>query len=174
MIYMSTEAPAKGSDIPEFPVFKDRKEMDGYLRELGYGRLNEFGKTVNDREKLVDLLRKRNPKLNGQVDNLIEHLKLNKQEIERKEAWYTKVLKFPGRLLKGAWNTVKNHPYLTVGAVIAILLATGATTGYISTFLEQLFHKVGEGKTVGLGEAAKVFPIEAAGADMTGTGAYLP
>jgi hypothetical protein len=39
---------------------------------------------------------------------------------------------------------------------------------------ERGTHKAGEGKTTGLGKAAKSFPIETPGSDMSGTGAIIP
>jgi hypothetical protein len=161
---------------PIFPVFRNREELSDYARKLGFKKIEEFESaldSVKQRERLVEALRKRDPKLNGQVDALIDHLKLNRQEIQRKERWYEKVLKFPGRVLKGAWETVKRHPYLTIATVIALLLAVGALTGYFSGSIESWLHKLGESKTVDLTQPLKELPLEPGGSKLIEEGAHL-
>jgi hypothetical protein len=133
---------------PIFPVFRNREELSDYARKLGFKKIEEFESaldSVKQRERLVEALRKRDPKLNGQVDALIDHLKLNRQEIQRKERWYEKVLKFPGRVLKGAWETVKRHPVLTAVAIVALLYYTGlgaVLAEKIKAWLMQFFPQI--------------------------------
>ncbi|ALM09934.1 MAG TPA: hypothetical protein DEB30_02710 [Candidatus Peribacter riflensis] len=126
---MATATPSAGREQPAaFPVFRNREEMVDYAQKLGFKKIEEFESaldSVEKREKLVEALRKRDPKLNGQVDALITHLKLNKQEIARKERWYEKVLKLPGRATQATWDTMKRHPMLTL-LILAALVAGGA------------------------------------------------
>ncbi|MFH1444639.1 MAG: hypothetical protein ABIG34_04625 [Candidatus Peregrinibacteria bacterium] len=126
---MATATPSIGSEQPAaFPVFRNREEMVDYARKLGFKKIEEFESaldSVEKREHLVEALRKRDPKLNGQVESLIKHLKLNKQEIARKERWYEKVLKLPGRATKATWDTMKRHPIITL-LILAALVAGGA------------------------------------------------
>lgn len=142
---------------PSFPVFKNREELSGYARKLGFKKIEEFESalgSVQQREKLVEALRKRDPKLNGQVDALITHLKLNHQEIARKERWYEKALKLPGRALKATWETMKKHPALTI-LVLAALVAGGTAYGlYLTGNLEFVATKLGLGKMFGAVDAA--------------------
>lgn len=174
---MNMTAVAPDRESPSaFPVFKNRREMADYAKKLGFKKIEEFEATldsVQQREKLVEALRNKDPKLNGQVDSLIKHLKINRQEIVRKERWYETALKLPGRVLKGTWNTVRKHPYLTIAAAIAILLATGALTGYFSGSIESLMHKLGEVKTLDLTKPLKELPLEPGGGRLIEEGAHL-
>lgn len=112
---MITTALNRGAEpLPSFPVFQTREEMDTYLRGLGYRKMEQLKvdeDAVGARERLAEALKKTNP--DADVDQLIEHLKLNSQEIERKEKWYDKAMKLPKKAASYTWETIKAHPILT-------------------------------------------------------------
>ena len=163
MISSPKEAAAPQEKV--FPVFKNRKEMGDFGQKLGFRKIEEFESaldSVQQREKLVEALRKSDPKLNGQVDALINHLKINRQEITRKESWYKKVLKFPGRMVSKTWETVKKHP-VAAALVLAALAAAGvAGTYYLAANWEGFLAKLGAQTAVkgaeAIGPATKIAP----------------
>jgi len=149
----SPEVPkAERKERFEFPVFKTREELGEYLDEVGYDidRLGALGDSVSDREKLLMALQEKHPALNGQASALIEHLRLNHQELERKEGWFKSFIKLPGRAMKAAWETIKAHPYITTAVVIALTAAalyyTGAGASAVGWIKSKLLGSmIGEG-----------------------------
>lgn len=116
----------------EQPLIRSPEELKGYLERLetdGYAmeKLDQFKKTTEAKQELVQRLHAMNPELNGEVDQLIEDLALYKQEAEAKKEWsvWTYVKSIPGRV----WGTIKRHPYLSAG-ILAALLAGGAAWLY--------------------------------------------
>lgn len=107
-----------------FPVFRTREQMDTYLRGLGYmklDKLNAVKESTEERQRLAEAL-KNDPHTNGNAEALVDHLQLNHQELERKESWYKRILKLPGKAVRWTWETVKKHPILTTAVVASILL----------------------------------------------------
>ncbi|MBU2259434.1 hypothetical protein KKC44_02395 [Patescibacteria group bacterium] len=149
----------------EFPVFRSREELQDYLEDVGYDidRLHAMGDSVAEREQLITSLKERNPTLNGNAEALVEHLRLNHQELERKESWYTKLLKLPGKALRYSWETVKAHPYITAAVVIGLTAAAlyysgAAAAGYGWLKAKVMESMVGEGAAgaVGAGKDAAI------------------
>ncbi|MFH1670159.1 MAG: hypothetical protein ABIA92_01080 [Patescibacteria group bacterium] len=157
----------------EFPVFRTREQMQEYLEDVGYDidRLHTLGDSVGEREGLLTSLREKHPNLNGQGEALINHLHLNAQELNRKESWYTKLLKLPGKALRYGWETMKAHPRISiavaVGLGVAALYYSGAAAaGYGWLKAKVMESMVGEGvagAAEAVGEAAGAVG-EAAGA----------
>lgn len=165
MSSIAQEMPATKEGQPSFPVFKDRREMEDFSRVLGFKKLEEFESalgSVQQREKLVEALRKRDPHLNGQVDALIKHLKINRQEIRRKESWYEKVMKLPGRVLKKSWETVKKHPFASALLLAALAAGTVAGSYYLAAHWEGFLARFGVTTAAkaaqALGPATKIAP----------------
>ncbi|MBU0458005.1 hypothetical protein KJ652_00365 [Patescibacteria group bacterium] len=142
----------------EFPVFRNQREFGEYMSDIDYDvdRLHTTADSVGDREDLMAALQKKYPELNGNASKLVEHLRLNHQELERKESWFTKLKKMPGRAMKATWETVKAHPYITAAVVLGITAAALYYTGAGATAISWIKAKVmgsllGEG-VAGAGE----------------------
>ncbi len=93
----------------------------------------EKAKTNTDRRRLlVDALHRKHPEMNGRAERVADRLLLNKQEVERKEGWFTWLVKAPFRAMGWVWQKMKEHPYITAAAVIALLYFTGIGSSIIA------------------------------------------
>lgn len=141
------------------PFLRAPEEMDQLVQRLGHegydlSRIRTIGQRVNEEQRLLDTIKRLDPKIDGNAHELVKQLAVYKQEVDRKERWYEKILKAPGRLLKKGWETVKRHPFLTALAVLAI---SGAVAFYVNPALfaslkAWIASKLG---ALGIGNAAE-------------------
>ena len=108
--------------------------------------------------------------LNGNADTVLEGIDLNVEQLKKKESFFMKMLKLPGRAVKSAFNVMGRHPFLTSAAVIAIIIAIlyftpalAPTAGEYGTKLVQAFKgtlaKIGVGTPEAATDAISKLPI---------------
>lgn len=157
--------PDAPSDV-EVPAFDEGPKLHQYIeQEFGRDTLDALRKSQTNNERHIALLtavQRKFPQLNGRATDVVQRLLLNQQELDRKESWFTRILKAPGRALSWTWGKMKEHPYLTIGAVIALLAAV-AGVAYYSGGIELLLRKLGVSTTGVIGDTIKDLPIEPGG-----------
>lgn len=125
------------TDAPENANLKFERTPD-QLRDLmeqlerrGYNleRLDQKVRTADEKQALIRNLKEIDPTVNGNAENLAEELGLYRQETMAKKEWST--WDYVKEMPKKAWNTMKAHPYITAGIVLALLGVTAYATGYV-------------------------------------------
>lgn len=178
---MDATARAKGTlEMPK-PILRSPDEMNRMITQLekeGYDlkRLSAIGESVGDRKNLADRLKKMDPKLNGNVDGLIEDLGIYKVEIDRKHEWKEKKsAELPKGLLGRTWNRVKEfakkHPIITSVAAIGLIAGAIATGLYMSGIITaaqvgvaaetiRSYFQASNRVNIGIGEMPGFNPLE--------------
>jgi len=119
-------------DIPVegVPIFSESDRLAEYV-----GKRIDVQKTAGaEKEQLLQRMKDQSPELNGNVEKALEQVKLNNEQLVKKESFLKKVLKFPVR-----------HPYVTLSAVGAILYFTGAGA-FIVSGAESMIGNIPDGK----------------------------
>lgn len=118
--------PSAPSPESKVPTFYRGSDLSRYLTDtMGEDTLTAIGKAKDNKERqrvLVEALRKAHPEMNGEAEKEARKLLLNKQELERKEGWFTKLWKAPFRAM--GWvgkKTFVEHPVLSTAVVLALL-----------------------------------------------------
>jgi hypothetical protein len=119
-------------DIPVegLPIFSESDRLAEYV-----GERIDIQKTAGDeKEQLLMHMKEQSPQLNGNVEKALEQVKLNNEQLIKKESFLKKVLKFPVR-----------HPYITLAAVASILYFTGAGA-FLASGVESVIGQIPDGK----------------------------
>ena len=128
--------------LSNMPTFRNRKELEGFVREKigddAFKRIREQRDVTERRRLLVEELH--NSGLNGQSEKMAERLLLNQQELDRKEGFFSKLLKGVTAPFRWTWGVMKAHPVLSTLAVATLMIVGGY---YFAGSIEKLASIVG-------------------------------
>jgi len=89
-------------------VFRDSDRAREYLGIEEQLAMNDvLQRTGNEKVELLDRIKTRSPEVNGNVEKALEQIKLNVEQLQKKESFLKKTLMFPIR-----------HPFITAAAAI--------------------------------------------------------
>lgn len=151
----TAEAPTNGMIMPEGYPYKERELAEARLgMQLEEARAKI--ESVEGRKELIEQLN-----LNGDAEQVLDSVDLNLEQLKKKESFFMKMLKLPGRTLKATLGMMKRHPIITGIAGVAILIALlyfmpalAPTAGEYGKNLIQSFKNVLAKIGIGTPEAA--------------------
>lgn len=154
--------PPLGESIDLRPLVRSPEQMDDLLEKLefeGYerDRINAIGGSVDQQEELVKTIKKLDPTVNGNANELLKDLRGYQRETELEKTWWEKVKELPANVWDWTKRTIKAHPYITAGVVITALAVAAYYTGvgaYLIAPLQQWIASQPEGAVQRLAEEA--------------------
>jgi hypothetical protein len=155
------EAPRAGDEHAlDSWVFRDRESMEKRFG-MEMERILELYNTDAGKKALLEQMKQSDPTLNGNVEGALNQVNRNIEQLQKKETFLGKMMKFPGNAVKAVGNTMKRHPVLTtaagIAAIIALLYFTGTlapTAGQYGSKLVQAFKSVLGKLSIGTPEVA--------------------
>jgi len=116
-----------------------REKMSRFLETLDEEGDADKLHAVDRREDLVEAIRKFDPAVNGNVDQLMDQLSLYRREAQRKQQWTKESEKsWPRRIWEKAIGAIKAHPYITTGLVLGAGGAALYYTGWGAVLVEKI------------------------------------
>lgn len=145
----TAEAPQDDIQYPEGFPYNDRE-----VAETKFGmeldKVRTSLQSVNGRKDLIQKL-----ELNGNAEAVLEGIDLNVEQLQKKESFFTKMLKLPGRTAESTLNLMKKHPVVSTLVILALAAGAVAAGFYLAGEWELLLSKVGLDKILGGAEAAR-------------------
>src|SRR3989344_1563307 len=146
-----------------------KMEHEGYnlnnldrLDQRAFEKLRIKGETAAEE---INLLKKIDPSINGNVVDLLEDLTLYRQENAAKRRW--NAWEFVKSVPRRIWGTIKAHPKVSIAIGIAALLALAYFTGVGGIVVDRIrdyaTKKLGAAGIAQAPEAAAKVGAEAAG-----------
>jgi len=156
-------------DLPTKRLFEERLKMLGIQKTLD--EIEQELNTQEGKQRIARAIKDADSSVNGNIDGILDQIDLNREQLQKKESFFKRMLKLPGKALNSVWRTIKKHPYLT--ATLLIALATGGAyyLGYLpkvdwgslwARLKNLLKFGGGGGAAAGAGEAAAEGAAEAA------------
>ncbi|MDD5623581.1 MAG: hypothetical protein PHI23_02640 [Candidatus Peribacteraceae bacterium] len=157
---------------PRVPTFERNADLRRYI---GEETLTALGKAKNNTDRhrlLVEALRKEHPEMNGEAEKEARKILVNKQELERKEGWFSWIVKAPFRGLGWVWKkTFVEHPILTT---LVLTVAGGTLAWYwLSKGAAGAAAARGAAAMKGFRDAAEAARAAEAGSALEGAGSAL-
>ncbi len=129
-------------------LFRDRDSVEQRFG-LEMDRILELRKSKEGQRELIQRMKKADPSLNGNVNDVLRQVDRNLDQLNKKESFLGKVVKLPLRAVQAVGRTIKKHPVLSavagIAAIIALLYFTPAlapTAGEYGKKLIDAFKSV--------------------------------
>lgn len=106
------KADIEASELPVegMPIYGDKENLfERYGFKKGLGETQAHLHSSERREPLLETLQREHPEVNGNASKALESLKLNTEQLKKKESFLKKIAKFPLR-----------HPFITSAGALAL------------------------------------------------------